>query len=369
MFAVRFNEGSSAIFRTSAPPIITSSTRDEPAEMASLQKGKKVVNQEDLRRLMKEKKQSTDRQKRVESPYARYSSVGQLSCALCNTAVKSALLWQTHVLGKQHKDKVTELKNRDSTETPAAPSSSSSSATKRPAPESATTSGKRAKLPLTGSTGAAGGQKEETAVSSRQSVGLGLLAGHYDDDDDDEEDTGSRAKDAVPAAGLPADFFDSSISSAPPAVSHSGSVSKPDDVEENATEKKDATAEPLPEGFFDDPVRDAKVRNVDTPRDQMDKEWEEFQKEMRQVNSASDAIVAEDDEEGRLERQIDEIDQQIECFRRVELLRAKQDEAKSGVMKERRQTVETRTDHDEEEDEEELMHVLTQDWRAKGALA
>ncbi|KAL1279409.1 hypothetical protein QQF64_026082 [Cirrhinus molitorella] len=105
-------------------------------------------------------------------------------------------------------------------------------------------------------TGAAGGQKEETATSSHQSVGLGLLAGHYDDDDDDE-DTGSKAKD-VPAAGLPADFFDSGVSSAPPAVSHSGSVSKPDDEEESAAEKKDKTAEALPEGFFDDPVRDAK---------------------------------------------------------------------------------------------------------------
>ncbi|KAI2667111.1 zinc finger protein 830 [Labeo rohita] len=336
--------------------------------MASLQKGKKVVNQEDLRRLMKEKKQSTDRQKRVESPYARYSGVGQLSCALCNAPVKSALLWQTHVLGKQHKDKVTELKNRDSTKTPAAPSSSSSSALKRPAPEPASASGKRAKLPLTGGAGAAGGQKEETAASSHQSVGLGLLAGHYDDDDD--EDTSSKAKDAVPAAGLPADFFDSGVPSAPPAVSHSGSVSKPDDGEESVTEKKDNTAEALPEGFFDDPVRDAKVRNVDTPRDQMDKEWEEFQKEMRQVNSASDAIVAEDDEEGRLERQIDEINEQIECFRRVELLRAKQDVVKSAVTRERRQTVETRPDgSDDEEDEEELMHVLTQDWRAKGALA
>ncbi|KAL0199545.1 hypothetical protein M9458_002732 [Cirrhinus mrigala] len=219
---------------------------------------------------------------------------------------------------------------------------------------------------------AAGGQKEETAASSHHSVGLGLLAGHYDDDDDDDEDTSSKAKDAVPAAGLPADFFDSGVPSAPPAVSHSGSVSKPDDGEESVTEKKDNTAEALPEGFFDDPVRDAKVRNVDTPRDQMDKEWEEFQKEMRQVNNASDAIVAEDDEEGRLERQIDEINEQIECFRRVELLRAKQDVVKSATMRERRQTAEAQpdaSDDDEEDDEEELMHVLTQDWRAKGALA
>lgn len=114
--------------------------------MASLQKGKKVVNQDDLRRLMREKKRSTEREKRVESPYAKYNSVGQLSCALCNAPVKSALLWQTHVLGKQHKDRVSELKNRDSTPTPAPSSSSSSSALKRGAPEPVcSSSGKRAK--------------------------------------------------------------------------------------------------------------------------------------------------------------------------------------------------------------------------------
>ncbi len=113
--------------------------------MASLQKRKKkVVNQEDLRRLMKEKKRSSERQKRVDSPYAKYSSEGQLSCALCNAPLKSALLWQTHVLGKQHRDKVSELKSRDSTSTPS--SSSSSSELKRPAVESASVSGKRARV-------------------------------------------------------------------------------------------------------------------------------------------------------------------------------------------------------------------------------
>ncbi len=118
--------------------------------MASLQKRKKkVVNQEDLRRLMKEKKRSSERQKRVDSPYAKYSSEGQLSCALCNAPLKSALLWQTHVLGKQHRDKVIELKSRDSTSTP----SSSSSELKRPAAESASVSGKRAKVPVSAGAG------------------------------------------------------------------------------------------------------------------------------------------------------------------------------------------------------------------------
>lgn len=214
-------------------------------------------------------------------------------------------------------------------------------------------------------TGAASGPK----VSSHRSAGLGLLAGNYDEDDDEDMDTSSNNPPKDAAANLPSDFFDSSGGGVP-AVSHSGSVSKASDNEETVLEKKETVTETLPEGFFDDPVRDAKVRNVDTPKDQMDREWEEFQKEMRQVNSASDAIVAEDDEEGRLERQIDEIDEQIECYRRVEVLRAKQEVVKEMLLKKKKdRRIEMHSSSSDEEDDEELMHVLTRDWRAKGALA
>lgn len=34
----------------------------------------------------------------------RYNSAGQLFCVLCNVPVKSALLWDSHVLGKKHKE-------------------------------------------------------------------------------------------------------------------------------------------------------------------------------------------------------------------------------------------------------------------------
>ena len=78
--------------------------------MASSKKGKKVVNQEELRRLMREKQRQTTDKKRVESPFAKYNSLGHLNCTLCNVQVKSDLLWPAHVLGKQHKEKVVELK-------------------------------------------------------------------------------------------------------------------------------------------------------------------------------------------------------------------------------------------------------------------
>ncbi|MBN3300781.1 ZN830 protein, partial [Amia calva] len=273
-------------------------------------KGKKVVNQEELRRLMREKqRQTADKKKRIEAPFAKYPyrHLGHLRCVLCNTPVKSELLWQTHVLGSGHKEKVAELKAGVKPTASSDPVSQTPTASilKRKAPDTESLEVKKVKVP-----------------SSAAPSSLGLLTGAYDKDDDDEEQEEDANKEGgapvvpkgaelpLPAAsGLPGDFFDSSIPPVP-IVSHSGSIPKPDE-QEKPIEKKDNTAEALPEGFFDDPVRDAKVRKVDAPKDQMDKEWEEFQKEMRQVNNASEAIVAEDDEEGRLDRQIGEIDEQM----------------------------------------------------------
>ncbi|XP_009869238.1 PREDICTED: zinc finger protein 830, partial [Apaloderma vittatum] len=227
-------------------------------------------------------------------------------------------------------------------------------------------------------------EKERDSANEALSKGLGpsLLSGNYDDDDDDEEEEQDQSdkssavqKTEIPpptqevvANSLPADFFDSKTPSAP-IVSHSGSIQKAE-IQEKIVERKENTAEALPEGFFDDPEVDAKVRKVDAPKDQMDKEWDEFQKAMRQVNTISEAIVAEEDEEGRLDRQIGEIDEQIECYRRVELLRNRQDLMKEKI-KEAMRLRATQEKEDEaigSEDEEELQDLLSQDWRVKGTL-
>lgn len=350
--------------------------------MAPSKKVKKVVNQEELRRLMKEKQRQSTEKKRVESPFAKYNSLEHLSCALCNVQVKSELLWPTHVLGKQHKEKVAELKGA---KPPVVPQQTQP--VKRKAADSEDASGKKTK-PSSGPSQAVPPldddvfkkPKEKDDAVRKNPASLTLLAGVYEEDDEEDDDGGDKDKPGssnlppqIPeTAGLPADFFDSSIPSTP-AISHSGSILKADVHEKSAeksAEKKENTAEALPEGFFDDPVKDAQVRNVDAPKDQLDKEWEEFQKEMRLVNTKSEAIVAEDDEEGRIERQIDEIDEQIECYRRVELLRDRRDAAKSRRRPRKDEQVKKEEKNEEGgEDEEELLGLLSQDWRAKGALA
>ncbi|NXM99748.1 ZN830 protein, partial [Sylvia borin] len=225
-------------------------------------------------------------------------------------------------------------------------------------------------------------EKDSTTVQLSKGPGPSLLSGNYDDDDDDEEEEQEQSskssvvhKTEIPpptqeviANSLPADFFDTKTPAAP-VVSHSGSIQKAE-IQEKVVERKENTAEALPEGFFDDPEVDAKVRKVDAPKDQMDKEWDEFQKAMRQVNTISEAIVAEDDEEGRLDRQIGEIDEQIECYRRVELLRNRQDEMKEKLKEAMRLRAAQEKEEEDvgSEDEEELQDLLSQDWRVKGAL-
>ncbi|XP_059712602.1 zinc finger protein 830 [Haemorhous mexicanus] len=352
--------------------------------------GRKQVRQEELRRLMREKQRQNAGKKRIDSPFAKYNSLGHLSCSLCNAPVKGELLWQTHVLGKQHRERVAELKGTKQMASGSA-AGTSSHPVKRKTVETENTDLKRVKgtdeKPHTSSTGLPADffdEAEQDSASVRLSKGPGpsLLSGNYDDDDDDEEEEQEQSskssvvhKTEIPpptqeviANSLPADFFDTKTPAAP-IVSHSGSIQKAE-IQEKVIERKENTAEALPEGFFDDPEVDAKVRKVDAPKDQMDKEWDEFQKAMRQVNTISEAIVAEDDEEGRLDRQIGEIDEQIECYRRVELLRNRQDEIKEKLKEAMRLRAAQEKEEEDvgSEDEEELQDLLSQDWRVKGAL-
>lgn len=51
-------------------------------------------------------------------------------------------------------------------------------------------------------------------------------------------------------------------------------------------------------------------------KDPIEEEWDKFQKEMKEVESTSAAIIAEDQEEATTERQIGEIDEQLRNWAR-----------------------------------------------------
>merc|ERR1712080_140210 len=81
----------------------------------------------------------------------------------------------------------------------------------------------------------------------------------------------------------------------------------------------------LPEGFFDDPVQDAKARNVPYINVE-EEEWERFQKVIGEEMSTAQTILVEDREEAPADRQIEEIDEQMEAWRRVTKMEQKKDQ-------------------------------------------
>lgn len=90
------------------------------------------------------------------------------------------------------------------------------------------------------------------------------------------------------------------------------------DHADEAMDVEQAKDETLPEGFFDDPIKDAKARNLDY-KDPNELEWEKFQQEIKEASDFSNAIIAEEQEEATAERQIDEIHEQMRNWSRYVL--------------------------------------------------
>uniref|UniRef100_T1ISR6 ZNF380 coiled-coil domain-containing protein n=1 Tax=Strigamia maritima TaxID=126957 RepID=T1ISR6_STRMM len=164
------------------------------------------------------------------------------------------------------------------------------------------------------------------------------------DGEEEENDETTETK-----SELPADFFDVEMKSSPATTT----TTVPSAVKSNG--KKE-----IPEGFFDDPVADAKVRKVEY-RDPMDEEWDKFQKVISEASSVSQNMMDENDEDMKTEREIDEIDEQIHNWARVEALQRRKDET-------RKDNEVTATDAEMEEmplDDDEVEDLLN--WRSKDA--
>lgn len=291
---------------------------------AAFRLSKKKHTQNDLRKLMNEQKnkvQTEKNAKRIDSPLAKYNEAGQLTCILCKSIVRSEDVWKVHVNAKQHKENVIFAKQlKEKTENfTIVPLKRSQLPPENDVPE------KKIKGILKNS-----GISESSTLSAKS---------------DDKE--------------LPSDFFDTKSKKfnnfrmpAIPALRTPTPTKTP-------TEPSDE----LPEGFFDDPIQDAKVRNLEY-KDPIEEEWEKFQKEMREEATVSSAIIAEDQDEATNDRQIDEIDEQMRNWSRVLVLEKKIQEV---IIAEKTKTQQMEIDEsemieeiDEDDDFDEFL-----DWRAK----
>lgn len=66
--------------------------------------------QEEMRRLMAERKKKNLKPTKIDNPLAKYNSSGQLMCILCNSVVRSEHVWPVHLNSKQHRENVEKAK-------------------------------------------------------------------------------------------------------------------------------------------------------------------------------------------------------------------------------------------------------------------
>lgn len=286
---------------------------------------------------------------KIDSPLAKVLASGQVTCLLCNSNVKSAKVWTAHVNGRQHRENVLKLKKSKERNSPRSTEISATRGTQNglngePAHCHRLNAEKRKvneeyleKKPV-----AEKKVKLESENSSR------LPADFFDVSNVNEPSTSAGPR---PVKGERSEPKRSSAEGTTVEGNLSGSVpfrfksstSEPDgsvdDEELTPWEKetlqkktarepvvpKENTAEALPEGFFDDPNVDKKVRKAD-PKDPLDEEWAKFQKEMQSAAISSEAMEDEYDEQTQLEREMDEVEKQMSQWEKINQLQQHKDD-------------------------------------------
>ncbi|XP_027038114.1 zinc finger protein 830-like isoform X1 [Pocillopora damicornis] len=264
-------------------------------------------------RLVKRKREAKTS---IDSPLARYNSAGQLSCVVCDMTIKNEFLWTSHVLGKKHKENLADLKGK-----------SKANVSVREVRKPVKVSGKV--------------ETNEEAPKKKLKVDNSSDANSFTDSLEEIKDEISTDE----QAGLPSDFFDHEIKSEMQQHIASG----------------DST-EGIPEGFFDDPKLDAKVRKVEY-KDQAEEQWEKFQKEMQVENQVSQSIVEGEDEESRVNRELSELSEQRVYFLRADALRDKQSSLKDKFSNLKSLQPQPQRETTSDSDDSDFDEFL--DWRAK----
>ncbi|CAH3021916.1 unnamed protein product [Porites evermanni] len=276
----------------------------------------------------------------------RYNSAGQLFCVLCNVPVKSAILWDSHVLGKKHKENLTVFKRK---------SNKSQSATNERQLEEVIFQHKSAfKI-------------DHSFVKTKNFAGQVADFSYFvfsvlikcNQINHSLKLTFSKQKiTTLPLTSdsvfnklhnfffLFSDFFDSPQQS---------------EQTEQTPDPGDST-EGIPEGFFDDPKLDAKVRKVEF-RDPAEEEWEKFQKAMQVEAQVSQSIVEEEDEESRVDREFSELSEQRLYYLRADSLRDKQSIIKDKVSENKILQKESQEENNSNSDDSDYEEFF--DWRAK----
>ncbi|XP_032680394.1 zinc finger protein 830 [Odontomachus brunneus] len=296
---------------------------------------KRKLTQDDLRKAMNEHKKKLVTVKKIESPLAKYTDSGQLMCILCKSVVRNETVWPVHLNSKTHKENIAVAK-KTKLETESMVKTSNVTVFKRPlSPSQNSSANKKIKGILKNS--------NQPVAQTKSS----LPADFFDSDS-------KQVNGGPSSATQKKESKDSTVS-----IIDVSSIEAEEEKEKEKEKVKDTNVSVLPEGFFDDPVMDAKVRNVEY-KDPIEEEWEKFQKEIKEETAQSAQIIADDQEEATTERQLDEIEEQIRHWSRVMDLVKRKEQVQATDRKQ-----ENFDDNISSGDETEFDEFL--DWRAKNS--
>lgn len=178
------------------------------------------------------------------------------------------------------------------------------------------------------------------------------------------DNTPVSSTESVVDSSLPQDFFDSGVPV--PVVANNNQSFAASSKEENETGT-------LPKGFFDDPKLDAKSRNGPHAKDPMVEQMEVFMREIAQESLVSEVIIEEEIELLQKEKDIDEVDEQINQWERVDQYQKKIEEIHKKRESKRAAAAalsKNPNDEDSDDDDEDVPESLNDVnfWRSKGVL-
>lgn len=164
------------------------------------------------------------------------------------------------------------------------------------------------------------------------------------------ESTSKTENPPVVGAAIPQDFFDTNVIV----------QTKPDEQMEVDTANNTKTD--LPQGFFDDPQQDARARKA-VYKDPLEEQMDLFRKEIAQETLVSEEIIEEEVEELQKEKTIDEIEEQMQNWSKVEQFQKKIEAIHEKRKKQTTSNDDNEEDESDSEDETNLNDVNF--WRSK----
>lgn len=290
----------------------------------------------------------------VNSPYAKYNSRNQLMCVVCGCRVTSAIVWQAHVAKKSHLENLANLKQKQYLlNNPIAAAKRKPTFTAPDAPPS-----KKPSVPtapefkpkgiLKGLKSYESSSSDEENSDEVKPTKIEIQQPKLEEDNKvKQEDDDTEGPDDHPKP--PDDENDPSVFY----LSEKDKAEAPKPAKPNTTEK-------LPEGFFDDPIADAKARKVEyVNKDEA--EWNAFMQEVSAAESTSRQIIAEDTEEAAKRNQMLQAEEQMLLYQRV----LKFDQAKPPKLEVKEEDAEQPMEEDSDSDEDSLSII---NWRNKNSM-